>query len=78
MCAIRVGIRRGKDSQRHTMSIHGQKYLGVAPPELCASVPLREKSSEASADGGVAKMTGVCYTVPCFSARQQNRAGHCV
>ena len=31
-CAIRPGTRRSKNSERHTMRIHGQMYLGVEPP----------------------------------------------
>ena len=31
-CAIRCGTRSDKESQRHTMRIHGQMYLGVEPP----------------------------------------------
>ena len=30
--AIRCGTLRNKDSERHTMRIHGQMYLGVEPP----------------------------------------------
>ena len=32
LCAIRCGTVRNKDSERHTMRIHGQMYLGVEPP----------------------------------------------
>lgn len=31
-CAIRCGTRCNKDSERHTMRIHGQVQLGVEPP----------------------------------------------
>jgi len=31
-CAIRLGTRCNKDSDRHTMRIHGQVQLGVEPP----------------------------------------------
>ncbi len=31
-CAIRHGTRCNKDSDRHTMRIHGQMQLGVEPP----------------------------------------------
>jgi hypothetical protein len=30
--AISGGTLRNKDSERHTMRIHGQMYLGVEPP----------------------------------------------
>lgn len=30
--AIRSGTLRDNDSERHTMRIHGQMYLGVEPP----------------------------------------------
>lgn len=30
--AIRSGSRCDNDSERHTMRIHGQMYLGVEPP----------------------------------------------
>ena len=30
--AIRPGTLRNNDSERHTMRIHGQMYLGVEPP----------------------------------------------
>ena len=30
-CAIRCGTRTDKESHRHTMPIHGQRYLGVEP-----------------------------------------------
>ena len=30
-CAIRCGTRTDKESHRHTMRIHGQRYLGVEP-----------------------------------------------
>ena len=30
--AIRCGTLRNKDSERHTMRIHGQMYLSVEPP----------------------------------------------
>ena len=30
--AIRCGTLRNKDSERHTMRIHGQMYRGVEPP----------------------------------------------
>ena len=32
MCTIRCGTLCDKDSDRHTMRIHGQMYLGVEPP----------------------------------------------
>jgi len=32
LCAIRCGTLCNKDSDRHTMRIHGQMYLGVEPP----------------------------------------------
>lgn len=32
LCAIRSGTLRNKDSDRHTMRIHGQMDLGVEPP----------------------------------------------
>ena len=32
LCAIRGGTLCNKDSDRHTMRIHGQMYLGVEPP----------------------------------------------
>ena len=31
-CAIRHGTRCNKDSDRHTMRIHGQMQLGIEPP----------------------------------------------
>ena len=33
--AIRRGTRRDKESDRHTMRIHGHMYLGVEPPFVC-------------------------------------------
>ena len=50
MCATRVGIRRNKDSQRHTMGIHGQMYLGIAPPFVrpMASLPPTDKSRQSA------------------------------
>ena len=32
LCAIRSGTLRNNNSERHTMRIHGQMYLGVEPP----------------------------------------------
>jgi hypothetical protein len=32
LCAIRCCTLRDKDSDRHTMRIHGQMYFGVEPP----------------------------------------------
>lgn len=32
LCTIRHGTRCNKDSDRHTMRIHGQMQLGVEPP----------------------------------------------
>lgn len=32
LCAIRCGTCCNKNSDRHTMRIHGQMYLGVEPP----------------------------------------------
>lgn len=32
LCAISDGTRCNSDSERHTMRIHGQMYLGVEPP----------------------------------------------
>jgi hypothetical protein len=32
LCAIRCGTLCNKDSDWHTMRIHGQMYLGVEPP----------------------------------------------
>ena len=32
LCAIRCGTWRNKNSDRQTMRIHGQMYLGVEPP----------------------------------------------
>ena len=32
LCAISCGTLCNKDSDRHTMRIHGQMYLGVEPP----------------------------------------------
>jgi hypothetical protein len=32
LCAIRHGTRCNKDSDRHTIRIHGQMQLGVEPP----------------------------------------------
>lgn len=32
LCAIRSGTLRDNNSERHTMRIHGQVYLGVEPP----------------------------------------------
>jgi hypothetical protein len=31
-CAIRSGTFCSNNSERHTMRIHGQMYLGVEPP----------------------------------------------
>lgn len=32
LCALCAGSLRSNDSERHTMRIHGQMYLGVEPP----------------------------------------------
>jgi hypothetical protein len=50
--AIRSGTRRNKNSDWHTMRIHGQMYLGVEPPLSgswlgCRLDPLPRGKSEA-------------------------------
>jgi hypothetical protein len=36
LCTVRCGTLRNKNSDRHTMRIHGQVYLAVEPPFVTA------------------------------------------